>query len=246
MEENMNQTPEPQAPATPPKSSGMAIAAMILAILGLCTCITAPIGLILGIVALGRTNRDPRLQGRGMAIAGIVIGGLITFLALIAIPIGLAVGGISIPAFNRARKTAEQAQCMNNVRQLNMALLQYATDHDGRFPPASGWNGTLRPYYRNPKVLVCPSDKTGGPSYGMNDRIGGIAQKDVSSPADLVSFFDSDPGPNQSDGQELLPVPARHPDGNNVGFVDGHVKSVSDPKTLNWDPGLVPAPQPPP
>lgn len=176
-----------------------------------------------------------------MAIAGIIIGGLITLVALIAFLVAFLIGGISIPAFERGRENARRASCLNNVKQLGMAMQMYSSDYDSHFPAADKWNESLRPYYKNRKVLVCPSDKTGGPSYGMNDLISSLSQADVASPAQVVSFFDSMPGRNKADGAMLLPTPPRHPDGNNVGFVDGHATPVSDPETLNWDPKATPS-----
>jgi hypothetical protein len=59
----------------------LAIVALILAI------IFAPAGLILGIIAWYRINHHPRLTGKGVAIAAVVIGGVLTFaqLAVIAL-----------------------------------------------------------------------------------------------------------------------------------------------------------------
>ena len=66
-----------------PKTSGMAIAAFVLSLLG---C-TAPIGVILGIVALVQISNDPRrLKGNGWAIAAIAIGAIMAIIALLAIP----------------------------------------------------------------------------------------------------------------------------------------------------------------
>lgn len=53
----------------PPKTDGMSIAALVLSFL----CCLAPIGVILGFVGLRRTKGGQR-KGRGLAIAAIVIG----------------------------------------------------------------------------------------------------------------------------------------------------------------------------
>ena len=72
------------APPGPAKTSGVAIASLILGILGFCG-ITALVGLILGIVALVKINRSGgRLSGQGLAIAGISVSG---FMLLFSIPI---------------------------------------------------------------------------------------------------------------------------------------------------------------
>ncbi|MGH3970249.1 MAG: DUF4190 domain-containing protein [Mycobacterium sp.] len=79
--------PQPyyQQPSYPPqpsyqqprKTSGMAIAAMVLGILGFLAGLPALLGVIFGIVALNQPAVKGRQQGgRGMAITGIVVGGV--------------------------------------------------------------------------------------------------------------------------------------------------------------------------
>ena len=66
----------PQYPAAAPAepNKGMAIAALILAILG-CTCLTLLVAVPLAIIVLVR-GRDGRNHGKGLAIAALVISGL--------------------------------------------------------------------------------------------------------------------------------------------------------------------------
>ncbi|GLZ57261.1 DUF4190 domain-containing protein [Micromonospora sp. NBRC 107095] len=67
----------------PPKTNGLAIAAFVLAMIGFTSCITAPIGAILGHVA----QKQIRISGEGgagMAKAAIIIGWILTgFLVLV-------------------------------------------------------------------------------------------------------------------------------------------------------------------
>jgi hypothetical protein len=58
-------------------TNGLAIAAMICAIAGIFTCVTAPIGAILGHVAR-KQLRQTGEQGEGMALAGIIVGWSLT------------------------------------------------------------------------------------------------------------------------------------------------------------------------
>jgi len=232
----MNEERETQgygAETPPVRTSGLAIASLVLAIL----CATAPIALILGIIALIQTIRNPQLRGQGLAIAGIVISVLAMFVWLIV--------AVSIPALVRARERAQASVCITNLKQLNMALNMYSADYDQRFPLKDNWNESLQPYYKKRSVLICPSVGDGTPSYGANDLIAGIQQSDVKSPFALVSFFDSIPGLNESGGEELLPSPPRHLGRNNVGFVDGHVESVEQLNPFNWDPAAPPGQSPP-
>jgi uncharacterized membrane protein YvbJ len=72
-------TPAP-APAPTPRAaagertSGMAITALIMGILGFFINPLAILAVIFGIIGLNQTNKDPSLKGRGMAVAGLVLG----------------------------------------------------------------------------------------------------------------------------------------------------------------------------
>lgn len=56
-------------------NSGLAIASLILGIVGLCTGIAGIAAVICGHMALGRINKsNGMLKGKGMAIAGLVLG----------------------------------------------------------------------------------------------------------------------------------------------------------------------------
>ena len=56
---------------------------------------------------------------------------------------------------------ANVAACQNNLRRLGLALLEYADDNAGAFPPRTAnpsWPERLRPYYKEISILICPSD----------------------------------------------------------------------------------------
>ncbi|MGW3892623.1 DUF4190 domain-containing protein [Micromonospora chokoriensis] len=68
-----------------PKTNGLAIASLVLALVGVTTCgITAPIGAILGHVAQ-KQIRVSGEGGEGMAKAGIIVGWIITALMVLGI-----------------------------------------------------------------------------------------------------------------------------------------------------------------
>jgi hypothetical protein len=61
----------------PPRSgtNGLAIASLVCSVLGLCTCILAIVGVVLGHIALSQLGRvDNTQEGRGLAIAGLAVG----------------------------------------------------------------------------------------------------------------------------------------------------------------------------
>jgi uncharacterized membrane protein YvbJ len=63
------------APATTKeRTSGMAVASLVLGILGFIFNLLAILAIIFGAIAISQTNKDPNLKGKGMAIAGLVLG----------------------------------------------------------------------------------------------------------------------------------------------------------------------------
>ncbi|MFC0627603.1 DUF4190 domain-containing protein [Kribbella deserti] len=62
-------------------TNGMALASLILSLSGLLVLIAAPVGCVLGIIAMRRIRKTGE-QGAGMALAGMIIGGLITAMVL--------------------------------------------------------------------------------------------------------------------------------------------------------------------
>ncbi|MCX4386867.1 DUF4190 domain-containing protein [Micromonospora peucetia] len=70
--------------AQPPKTNGMAIAALVLALVGIGSCITAPVGAILGHVAQ-KQIRQTGEGGEGMAKAAIIVGWILTGLLVLVI-----------------------------------------------------------------------------------------------------------------------------------------------------------------
>ena len=69
-------SPRPIAGTNGPRTNSMAIAALVLSILGLICCgpIFSTIGLILGIIAINQINRNAPMEGgKGLAVSAIVI-----------------------------------------------------------------------------------------------------------------------------------------------------------------------------
>ena len=66
------------------KTSGMATASFILALVGICVGFLGILAVIFGAIALGEISREPRLQGHGLAVAGIVIG-ILEIAAMVAV-----------------------------------------------------------------------------------------------------------------------------------------------------------------
>ena len=102
---------------------------------------------------------------------------------LVVIAVIAVLAAITMPAVQSARITAQQAACASNMRQLGVAMLAYANDHDMRLPGTSHtevvgrtWIYTLSEYLGEvDAVRICPADPkgddrlaAGGTSYLLN------------------------------------------------------------------------------
>ena len=184
---------------------------------------------------------------------------LIELLVVIAIIAILA--AILFPVFAKAREKARQTSCLNNVKQWNLALLQYVQDYDETLPlyynfrcPAGSrsWYEVMMPYMKNTQVLKCPSRPERSVGYGYNiDQMGYGSSTSTGTPVKLAQI--AKPAETiwlaESSGSGIYPPrwvtnPAYmylydiyfaeqvHNGGGNLGFVDGHAKWMQANKFL--------------
>lgn len=131
------------------------------------------------------------MQNRGFTLIEVLI--VIAIIAILA--------AILFPVFIAARENARQSYCLNNMRELGMAFLNYADDSNGLLPGAAlssrniaagQWvpptivnitspcyveRGVIYRYLKNTKVYVCPSDPLGKwkrLSYSMSSSCDGV------------------------------------------------------------------------
>jgi phosphate/sulfate permease len=219
------------------KTSGLAIASLVLGICGFVACgITSIVGLILGIVGVGSIRKSAgQLKGEGLAIAGIVVSAI----SLILVPVMCIMMAILMPALVRARSHARTAASLNNVKQACLAVILYCDEHDGKFPPADNWPDVLEPYLgRDEKILSSPFDPDAGRAYAINAHLNGRQRSDIDQPHRTVLVFEARFGSPPSGGRELLPEKPRGRTGYVIGFLDGHLECVLPERLdeLVWEP----------
>jgi prepilin-type processing-associated H-X9-DG protein len=227
--------PRTQPPA--PKTSGLAIASLVCGIIGPCTLgLASLIGIILGIVGLVKIgNAGGAVRGKGLAIAGIVLGGLGIFI----LPVILLMAAILMPAVHSAVGQAQAVVFMNNARMAGRAAMTFAADHDDEFPPPDNWPQALMEQGGLPSVaLNDPSSVEAGRALAMNALLGGMRTRDIPHPSRTVLFFECSPGAPPAGGPELLPRQPRYRSGHVITFADGHVENFARRRMhgLIWDP----------
>jgi hypothetical protein len=114
--------------------------------------------------------------------------------------------------------------CFSHLKQLGLAALMWAQDHDQVWPPAANWGQELLPYLnRDEQVFRCPAAPELECGYAYNLEVAGKKPEDIARPAEVVLFHESTIGRlDAADRGESQPKPGRHNGINNVVCADGH------------------------
>ena len=212
------------------QTSGLAIASLVLAIVGPCTLgIGNLLGIVLGLLALKKIKRGSgRIAGRGLAITGLCLSAA----TLLLVPVLM---DLALPALSNAKRGSRTVSCINNLRQLAHAVRLYAADNSDALPVASKWCELVQPHLATPSAWQCPSDGARNQcSFGFNGNLSGKDESQVNPRA--VLLFEMDGGWNASGGREA--ILSRHGGTYAVAFVDGSVEQVPAGRLsqLRWEP----------
>jgi len=117
----------PGAPAAawsgPAPTSGKATASLVCGLVFFFWPATPIAAVVLGHLALADIKRSAgRLAGRGLALAGLVLG----YIGISILPL-MIIAAIAIPNLLRSRIAANEASAVGTLRTLNTALISYAT-----------------------------------------------------------------------------------------------------------------------
>lgn len=129
----------------------------------------------------------------------------------------------------QARVAAVKTNCLSHLKQIALAALMEASDHDDTFKfTPKNFKEKLSPYLGNTKLLTCPLDSDGTTSYAFNPAVLNIRQSKIKDPRLTVLAYEGKGGK----------LDFRHAGKANVAFCDGHAKSVDpqEAKKLRWKP----------
>jgi prepilin-type processing-associated H-X9-DG protein len=177
---------------------------------------------------------------------------LLVVIAVIAI-----LAGVMLPALSRAKMQARATACMNALRQMSIATLLYAEDHEDALPRSQdtgeSWVGRLQPYAGGTVLWRCARDPhpTRTYSYALNDfmlphdpalglkdysRLGAVPTPSdtffMSECADTYvgdhfHFAEPDEGDYSPHGFTNQVAMIRHLNGASYNFLDGHAERLS-------------------
>ena len=115
-------------PVVPEKTSGLAIASLIFGLLFLFFPLSI-VAIVFGHISLSQIKKSAgRLGGKGLAIAGLVLG----YLGIAMIPLILIIAAIAIPNLLRARIAANEASAVSAVRRISAAQVTYQSQFPTR------------------------------------------------------------------------------------------------------------------
>ena len=103
----------------------LAIASLICGLLFFLPLIAAVLAIVFGWMARARIANNPQYRGRGMALAGMILG-LFSIFGLVG----------SIPALIEAQQARNRFRCASNLRQICLASIMYSNDDKARALPA--------------------------------------------------------------------------------------------------------------
>jgi len=130
---------------------------------------------------------------------------------VVALSAVLILSAILFPVFARSQDCEKEPSCEQNLRQVALAIKQYISDYDERFPLVKvtstpyGWADAVQPYIPNAQRLQCPAEpqvpapkatskNVGYTDYFYNSRLSNIEEPKLEYIASTIMLGDAIPG----------------------------------------------------
>jgi prepilin-type processing-associated H-X9-DG protein len=215
-----------EQPSKKSNAEKLAQSSFVLAMSSIFCGITALPAVFQSIRALVRVKKECVPRRVAFKAAFSLVFSICTFL-------GFAV--VIIAPIRAAQAMADGINCVNNMKQLGLALRIYEGDHD-IFPSIDNWCDSIQSTNVEAKVFHCPRMPTKQRcSYAMNARLRNVKQLSQ-IPGDTVLLFESDAGWNALGGPEI--AAGRHGSWIHIVFADGSVQALKfqEIDKLRWNP----------
>lgn len=130
---------------------------------------------------------------------------------VVAIAVLAILAGLLFPVLGKVRERSHANTCAANLKQIGLALQNYAHDHQGGYPPirplndnsdCSLWADSVFPYLKQSSIFWCPANPEGeyepgcGPSAnaGLPDEIRYDGSYDLTATSGSVEIINSSKG----------------------------------------------------
>lgn len=224
---DMNPKPPGMSPAPAP-ASGMAITSLVMGILGWTALplLGSLIAVVTGHLAIGQVRREPyRYGGKGMAIAGLILGYAAVVLAALAAIIAVAVVAFFAAVISQHGDGAirlEHEELAKVPERVVMILIEQTDGAIGEITPEKSLTGDLKLDELDMVEVVMKVEE----AFGITLDDAEVDQ--LKTVQDLIDLVERKVGP----GAEAVGA-----DGMPVNALPGPDSSESEPK-LDLDPGL--------
>lgn len=225
-------TPDPSNPVPHPSDRRWSRLAIVSLVLGLVPCGLAGIpAWTCGFLARRRIrDSGGALRGRGIALAGQVLG---------VIWLVLSAAALAFPLFMQWRADADPTPALRRLEAHQRLTRRFVQEHGGHLP-AGNW----------PDLLAMQAEADGGElppgfdgfgwgrAFGINSAVAGLPVAEVRDPAHTVLYFELPSGTWQREGDASSMRPPTRSRPRLVGFVDGAVRLVGPEglSALKWTP----------
>ncbi|CAN5546396.1 hypothetical protein BH10PLA1_BH10PLA1_18230 [soil metagenome] len=179
-----------------------------------------------------RARRDGSSTQHNKIRIGVQIGAFTLVEVLVVIGVITIILGIVLAGLMRARASANNVRCLNNLRQITTSFRMYTDEWNYKFPDPGAlnvsWESTLSQLLPDKTVFICPADSEIGPATGSSydwrdtgNPLTTVAGQSINSiHRDLILTMEALPGWHK----------ARKV---NVGRLDGSVESIGDQELVN-------------